>query len=525
MSFKWKWLLTTFVAQLFMGALFASIQYMHLSKVALQDVDRFNFELRQELNRVQNGRNSYSRDALTSVVRNFHSKHRPAGVWIEYQGKRLFEFGDLFQTANPVPQAESALQEAFSLPTPGHVLWVRYDPDEVYRARNDMVVFVLGVFALSAVACGLMLLSLSRALSARLEDLRVKALELQSGLIHSRIEITGRDEISDLGVAFNRMAQAIEEQMLAMEASHAKSEAERNRLDLLLSSLGSGVAYLDEHFNVLYVNKALAHMLRLPFPYTETPRLETLLLKAGLEKDQAPLLNDLVTDYFGHHKVPIELDFEEGRVLQFRFVIYSDQVQGPQAVLIVEDVSIQKNVEDLRHEVERDPLTDVLNRRGFDLSLQSRVSRLLPGETFGLLFLDLDGFKAVNDTLGHKAGDQVLKTTALLLKGATRNVDQIARLGGDEFAVIVARCSPQLLVNIANRIIDSFATDKHLNRIRQNHGLSVSCSIGGALYPTHSDSIQGMLDMADSLMYQAKKAGKNCHRLAQAQGLSLPMPG
>lgn len=97
--------------------------------------------------------------------------------------------------------------------------------------------------------------------------------------------------------------------------------------------------------------------------------------------------------------------------------------------MIVDDVSIRKNVEDLRNEVERDPLTGVLNRRGFEMTLEARLSRLLPGETLGLMFLDLDGFKAVNDTLGHKAGDQILKTSATLLKGATRNVDHVARLG------------------------------------------------------------------------------------------------
>lgn len=515
MSFKWKWLLTTFLAQVCLGVVFAAIQFVHMSRVAIEDLAVPKFELEQELVRLHSTAPREVQNTLMSIARNFHSRYRPLGIWVEDEGRRTLTYGEMFAGGHTAQvQVPADLRVSFDLPRSKQRLYVVFNPEEVYAQRNDMVEFVMGIFALSSVACSLILLGLSRALSARLEDLRQKAMALQAGRIESRIAVVGRDEISDLGSAFNRMAEAIGAQMEAMERSHAASVAEKNRLDLLLSSLGSGVAYLGENFTVLYVNKALAQMLRLPFPYNETPRLETLLMSAGLVADQAPLLRDLITDYFGHHKVPIELDFDEGRVLQFRFVIYSDQGQGPHGVLIAEDVSIRKNVEDLRNEVERDPLTEVLNRRGFDLTLQARVSRTLPGEQLGLLFLDLDGFKSVNDTLGHKAGDQVLKTAAVLLKGATRNSDSVARLGGDEFAVIMTRCNPQLLTNVANRIIESFANDKHLNRLRTNHGLVVTCSVGGAIYPQHANNIAGLMELADTLMYQAKKSGKNCHRIA-----------
>ena len=150
-------------------------------------------------------------------------------------------------------------------------------------------------------------------------------------------------------------------------------------------------------------------------------------------------------------------------------------------------------------------LSDLLHQ-ALDFSRQENIP-------LAVCMLDLDGFKAVNDTLGHKAGDQVLKSSAMLLKGATRNVDHVARLGGDEFAIIVARCNIQLLKNIAERIIESFACDKLLVRIRQNHGLSVTCSIGAAMYPLHGTSIAQLLEVSDEQMYQAKKAGKNCYRI------------
>lgn len=510
MSFKWKWLLTTFLAQLLLGGIFAGIQYWHMGNLAQGELQKNKESFRSEVVHSSQTSSGYSMQALSSAVRELQLRYKPAAVWVESGSDVLFSMGRVPESRDRV---DDYLLSTVELPESAHQLHVMFDEDEVYRSRNDMVFHLAVVFLLSAIACSLILLGLSNALSARLEDLRSKAMELQSGRIDSRIEVKGRDEISCLGAAFNSMAQSIEEQMKAMEESHARSVSERNRLDVLLSSLGSGVAYLDENFRVLYMNRALAKMLKLAVQPTQSTRLEQVLIVAGVVKEQRIRLKDLVTDYFGNHEMPIELNFNDGRVLQFRFAVYSDKVQGAHAVLIVDDVSIRKNVEDLRNEVERDPLTGVLNRRGFDMTLEASLSRLLPGETLGLMFLDLDGFKAVNDTLGHKAGDQVLKSSAMLLKGATRNVDHVARLGGDEFAIIVARCNIQLLKNIAERIIESFACDKLLVRIRQNHGLSVTCSIGAAMYPLHGTSIAQLLEVSDEQMYQAKKAGKNCYRI------------
>lgn len=511
MSFKWKWLITTFVAQLVLGGIFTTIQFWHMTGLADRELQRVRETFQSEYMRSHLAGGPASKEAITSVVRDFYSRYKPLAVWVSSNGKPVHSIGML---PDELPAADSPLLLSFSLPATGQMFTVLFDEEEVYRSRNDMFFYLAGIFLLGATACCLILLGLSNALSARLEDLRNKAMELQSGKIHSRIEVKGRDEISCLGAAFNSMAQSIEQQMKAMEESHARSVSEKNRLDLLLSSLASGVAYLDENFHVLYQNRSLVKMLKVDIQKLHSSKLEHILVAAGVVKEQRIRLKDLVTDYFGNHEMPVELNFTDGRVLQFRFAVYNDKIQGAHAVLIVDDVSIRKNVEDLRNEVERDPLTGVLNRRGFDMTLEARLSRLLPGETLGLMFLDLDGFKAVNDTLGHKAGDQILKTSANLLKGATRNVDHVARLGGDEFAIIVARCNVQLLKNISERIIESFACDKLLVRVRQNHGLTVSCSIGAAMHPLHGQSIQKLLEVSDEQMYQAKKAGKNCYRIA-----------
>ncbi|HEX4916371.1 MAG TPA: diguanylate cyclase [Limnobacter sp.] len=511
MSFKWKWLITTFIAQVLLGGIFTAIQYVHMTRLAQDGVDSMAQSIEPELVRLFPRGAVEDIPALSALIRDLYTRYSAHAVWVHGQEGVLVSLG-----GRSSEQDLAYPNLNMSLPMPGGrmSLGMQLDAATVYSNRDDMVFYLGGVFLLSAFACALILMGLSNTLLARLEDLRSKAAELQAGHIQSRIEVRGRDEISCLGAAFNNMAQAIESQMKAMELNHARSLSEKNRLDLLLSALSSGVAYLDQNFNVLYANRALASMLRFKLPVQEPVKLENLLIAAGVVPEHRLLLRDMVTDYFGKHEVPVELAFKDGKVLQFRFAIYSDEVQGAHAVLIADDVSIRKNVEDLRNEVERDPLTGVLNRRGFEITLNARISRLLPGESLGLMFLDLDGFKAVNDTLGHKAGDQILKTSATLLKGATRNVDQVARLGGDEFAIIVARCNLQLLTNISERIIESFACDKLLLRIKQNHGLKVSCSIGAAVYPLHGESVAELLESSDAQMYAAKKAGKNCYRIA-----------
>ncbi|HEX4842094.1 MAG TPA: diguanylate cyclase [Limnobacter sp.] len=521
MSFKWKWLITTFLAQVLLGGILAAIQYVHMTRLAHQEVEKITQAVQTELIRQFPTGGDTHLPELSGLIRELYTTHSAHAVWIQRGSQTIVSLG----TRSPAQDAAYPML-SISMPMPGgHLdLGLQLDAGAIYSNRDDMAFYLVGVFLLSAFACALVLMGLSNTLLARLEDLRAKAQALQAGHVDSRIDVRGRDEISCLGSAFNNMAQSIESQMRAMELNHARSLSEKNRLDLLLSALSSGVAYLDQHFNVLYANRALSSMLRFKLPIDEPVKLENLMIAAGVVPEHRLLLRDMVTDYFGKREAPVELAFKDGKVLQFRFAIYSDEVQGAHAVLIADDVSIRKNVEDLRNEVERDPLTGVLNRRGFELTLGARISRLLPGESLGLMFLDLDGFKAVNDTLGHKAGDQILKTSAMLLKGATRNVDQVARLGGDEFAIIVARCNLQLLTNISERIIESFACDKLLLRIKQNHGLKVSCSIGAAVYPLHGETVAELLECSDAQMYAAKKAGKNCYRIAGSAALEQQQP-
>jgi diguanylate cyclase (GGDEF)-like protein len=153
-----------------------------------------------------------------------------------------------------------------------------------------------------------------------------------------------------------------------------------------------------------------------------------------------------------------------------------------------------------------DPLTGLANRRAFDEALGRAVSRAARGQAFALALIDLDRFKAVNDTLGHAAGDAVIRAVADILRRTIRRHDIAARLGGDEFAVILGQPNdPRGLADLARRIIDAIEVPiPHEGALCR-----ISASIGLAISPAHSSPDPAhLLGAADAALYAAKEAGR-----------------
>jgi diguanylate cyclase (GGDEF)-like protein len=128
------------------------------------------------------------------------------------------------------------------------------------------------------------------------------------------------------------------------------------------------------------------------------------------------------------------------------------------------------------------------------------------GEKLAVLFLDLDNFKNINDTLGHSIGDLLLKEVADRLKKCTREQDTVARLGGDEFVVVLTSIAASADAAItAERIVNDMAKGFHI----QNYQLSVTCSMGLSIFPDHATDVDALLGNADAAMYVAKESGRN----------------
>lgn len=183
------------------------------------------------------------------------------------------------------------------------------------------------------------------------------------------------------------------------------------------------------------------------------------------------------------------------------------QVETLEQVVTARTQGLETANKQLRHLATHDALTGLPNRVLMDDRLsQSIVQAERQGQTFAVLLLDLDRFKLVNDSLGHRAGDELLKEVASRLKGVVRDVDTVARLGGDEFVLIITP-SPELdaAQQVARRIIDAMQASVRIAGIE----IHTSPSIGIAFYPNDAATIETLLAHADAAMYCAKQRGRN----------------
>jgi diguanylate cyclase (GGDEF)-like protein/PAS domain S-box-containing protein len=175
---------------------------------------------------------------------------------------------------------------------------------------------------------------------------------------------------------------------------------------------------------------------------------------------------------------------------------------------LAQDVSSRIQAEErLQYMATHDGLTGLPNRLLLTDRIETALSRAKrSGKRVGVMFLDLDRFKDVNDTLGHKMGDELLKELALRVRGVLRETDMLVRLSGDEFVVVLEdlgeRESPE---GVAQKILDTVRQPYHLG----GTDVQVSASIGICLYPGGADDAESLLRNADAAMYRAKELGKN----------------
>ncbi len=186
---------------------------------------------------------------------------------------------------------------------------------------------------------------------------------------------------------------------------------------------------------------------------------------------------------------------------------------GDGIALTVRDITeSREHEESLRRLANTDTLTGLPNRHWLSEYLPAALERAHEaGKRVALLFIDLDNFKKINDTLGHAAGDQLLRAAATTLKAAVRSADHVARLGGDEFTVLIEGLEQDHDVElVAEQVVNSLASSASFSLWSASN---VHCSVGVALYPSHAQDADSLLQCADAAMYEAKAAGKACYRV------------
>jgi diguanylate cyclase (GGDEF)-like protein len=283
----------------------------------------------------------------------------------------------------------------------------------------------------------------------------------------------------------------------------------------LLDSLPAHTAVLDAAGVVVATNQAWQafadeHLGDRWRPAVGQSFLEACESAAKEGSVQAPAVADGVRGVLGRRQRAFHLDLAEGMgvdELWFSLRVTPLAVEGGGALVTYTDITTRKRAEtQLAHQALHDPLTGLPNRTLFFDRLALALARLdRRPTTVAVLFLDLDRFKAVNDTLGHEMGDQLITAMGRRLRAVLRPGDTAARFGGDEFTVLCEEITgPEDAVTIAERIIGAVAKPFQL----EDADVYLSTSVGIALATSPGDRPETLVRDADAAMYQAKQRGK-----------------
>jgi diguanylate cyclase (GGDEF)-like protein len=196
------------------------------------------------------------------------------------------------------------------------------------------------------------------------------------------------------------------------------------------------------------------------------------------------------------------------------FNTMADRIASAESELRAHQAELERHVAErtrqLHHLAHHDPLTQLPNRRKLSAHLEGALTRAGARQRLALLFVDVDNFKSINDTLGHSFGDRVLQHIAQRLHAATRTTGLLARLGGDEFTVLLEDVkSPEQVANHAAQLVATLQQPL----VVDGRVLTTSASIGASLYPDHAGDAEGLLRAADVALFRAKELGRNRYAL------------
>ncbi len=379
------------------------------------------------------------------------------------------------------------------------------------------VVIIGGLLAVVSLAVTLLLvyLLLTR-FTAPLQPLMDWAREFAHGNWHPRTKLidSGSREIRELNQAFTQGSATLRHYIQSLEETRELLEHSDTRLRKLVNGMHEILFELDADGRLVFLNPAWRELTGFATDDSLGKPFSDFLVDEDAIRDFDPRILPRL-----HEKNrEISLRSADGKRLWMSLDADAQaDSAGNFTGLIGTLGDVTKSVElnhlltkyqdELYHLSVTDPLTGLYNRRHFDSQLEVILSDHLPKDLpVCLLLIDLDGFKFINDTYGHPFGDEVLRTTAQLLKQQVRRNDYIARLAGDEFAMVLKNTDIENATRIAQKLHDSIND----TRIPLPVGhMQLQSSMGVAEAPTHGTNAQDLVSAADVALYHSKRRGRN----------------
>lgn len=330
----------------------------------------------------------------------------------------------------------------------------------------------------------------------------------EDGDLSRRVDIRSRDEIGKMAHAFNALADSLQK-----SEQQVKQSQEQLRLaaEVFVSS-AEAIVITDVNNNIMQVNRAFTAITG--YTAEEVIGRNPRILKSG---EQGPEF------YKEMWETLLSTGAWQGEVMDRRksgevypkwlsiAVVKNERGEITNYIALFTDITERRasfdRIQQLAH---FDALTNLPNRTLLNQHIeQSMLTAKRNRNKLALLFLDLDGFKGVNDTLGHHSGDMLLREVSRRLKSSVRETDMVSRLGGDEFVVVMSAINkPEDAVQVAQKIIAAIREPYDLD----GYAVSIGTSIGISIYPDDAEEMEALKKLADAAMYEVKQAGKNNYR-------------
>ncbi len=351
------------------------------------------------------------------------------------------------------------------------------------------IIFGSAIAFVIAILFGLLV---ARSVSRPIIELKNAAVALGQGDLNTRVKIRSKDEVGTLARSFNAMSDE-----LGMAAA-------------VFENTNEAVLITDANANIVAINKAFESITGYQEQEVVGGNPSQIKSNRHDESFYQQLWSELLDS--GMWRGEIWNRRKNGEVFpvwQSICAIKNEAGDVSHYVSVFSDIStLKQSQEKLDYLAYHDPLTGLPNRLLFEDRLEQALKHAKREKhEIVLLFLDLDRFKNINDSLGHPVGDALLIEIAKRLDGLVRQEDTVARLGGDEFVVILERIEkPEDGAILAQKILDAF----HASIVADGHELLVTLSIGISQYPADGEDVPTLVKNGDAALYRAKEEGRNC---------------